>query len=1159
MSDELKIELQVETDDSRARSQLDNLIDEFNSKKPINLKINLGDKNLEAFQTSIKGMTSDLDTLSKLNFSNLKTIETSLKNITKIVGEYKGLTSDNKNNIFKSSTGGTGLDGLDSININRLSSDHNEALAQIETLKADAKRLREGFTEYGKHLKGAYEVLQAEIDAYNYDINSLENEFDTTAYKKLFKYTKEFNEVVREYNSLGVDVVEKEAFRNYDVHAEKYHTSKWRAYEDLIGQDADKYQEAVERARVLNDKKRDLTKKLKNFMEQATEEEKQAIEYMNFLYENMPSIPDTEEADNIKNGLLDVFKNDTFLFEFKNLNMDIEEDFKKACDIYFKSIGEIQEEYSRRFKNEDGFKGSKIFDVDDLKEQNEKLDKEIDSTINITERLKKLGTGALDTLGINADSLNAFEIVAKSAQELETKLTSLKEKLANTFEISDGSLKSLDKIKEALIEINKLTDEQKQTFFDLGLDTENIKKSKEEVKELEETTERINDISFSGLMESYSRLESATGKVLSETEKLRTSAMSTVTLSYRYEEDQETGELTKELSTARYVEEISKRTKQLVKEYSNASKDLAKAQREYYQALTDGKSSENTIDKLTKDVNEMEANLKKIRSNIDGLDGYSEVLDELYKEFNKIDELRHSQMENDSLKVIDKADLVEANTLLKQSKTIIDQMSKSSIDLQKAINAGYETTVEGLEARIESKQHQLTSNLTKLIHIPNSKAAVDQIFAYQLDKAQQTEIEIAKIKDKANKNTGTKIVDEQDQYLKKYKETLVQIKAITKSLAKENTDSMSTEKVLQLDKAYKQLKEIQAKLNDVKKEAAEGFYDKAMSELDLSLANSFSKTVRELDKVEEKITKLGRSDYADSNLVGSAERIIKGLRETLDKGLGSINAEGISKVLVEIEQLKKAAKDIDLDIKLSKDSEKIEAFTKGITEQLEVLQSTAKNVDVSHITKQLRELTAGSDKNSVVMKSITDDVKNLERRLKSAGDVASATGINFRGFFDDLGSSLSTFTLGEVLGDIITDALYQTVDVIKEMDAAMSNLKKVADISDINTSDKLDSIRGQAIDIAKEVGMASSDVINAIADTLQAGIGSMEESIQVARSAMILANVGDMTQEAASKSLNTIINGYNLKPLKEIDVQVGGLTQRTTELANAMDLLNYAG
>ena len=127
------------------------------------------------------------------------------------------------------------------------------------------------------------------------------------------------------------------------------------------------------------------------------------------------------------------------------------------------------------------------------------------------------------------------------------------------------------------------------------------------------------------------------------------------------------------------------------------------------------------------------------------------------------------------------------------------------------------------------------------------------------------------------------------------------------------------------------------------------------------------------------------------------------------------------------------------------------------------------------------------------------------------------------------------------------------------MDAAMSNLKKVADFSDVNTSEKLESLRSQAIAVAKDVGMSSSDVINAIADTLQAGVGSMKDSIEVARSAMILANVGDMTQEAASEALNTILNGYNIKPLKEISVEVNGLTTKTTELANAMDLLNHAG
>ena len=104
---------------------------------------------------------------------------------------------------------------------------------------------------------------------------------------------------------------------------------------------------------------------------------------------------------------------------------------------------------------------------------------------------------------------------------------------------------------------------------------------------------------------------------------------------------------------------------------------------------------------------------------------------------------------------------------LKETKSLIDQISKNSIQLQKDINAGYDDTVEGLEARIKQQERMVTNNLTELQKISNSKAAIDQVFAYQIDKAQKTEIEIARIKDKAKKTTGVKTVDEQDLYLKK--------------------------------------------------------------------------------------------------------------------------------------------------------------------------------------------------------------------------------------------------------------------------------------------------------------------------------------------------------------------------------------------------------
>ena len=143
MSDELKIELQVETDIDKAKSQLDNLIDEYKKKKPIELEFKLGNTNLDQFQSNIKSITSSLDSLSKIDFSNLKTIETNLKNISKVASEYqKTLASTNNKN--SSSGSNSVLDVLpdfDKETIQRLSKNQKEALNEIEKLKVSASEV----------------------------------------------------------------------------------------------------------------------------------------------------------------------------------------------------------------------------------------------------------------------------------------------------------------------------------------------------------------------------------------------------------------------------------------------------------------------------------------------------------------------------------------------------------------------------------------------------------------------------------------------------------------------------------------------------------------------------------------------------------------------------------------------------------------------------------------------------------------------------------------------------------------------------------------------------------------------------------------------------------------------------------------------------------
>ena len=1163
MSDELKIELQVETDDKVARSQLDELIKEYKNKKPIELGLNIGKTNLETFQSNIKSITEDLQTLSGLNFNNLKTIEKSLKNISEFVGKYQSAMSTNLKGKSGSASDGSLLDTLpdfENEKLERLSKDHKTARDQIDRLVGEAEFIEDLFGDYRKSIKGAYKKLRADNTDFFSTVNELENKFDTSHFEKLVAYKKELNHVLKEYASIGVNLVEQKKVTN-EMHDGTFAQRRYQQYVDEMGVSEKKFEQLVNRAKDLNQRKNQLYTNIKNNLKDATEEEKAAFKELGEMYKKMPT-PDFGEADAMKSVIESVMSNGIFKLELDDLDMRFDEDFHEAYERFFKKLDEVKDEYNNKFKGVDGFEGFEIFNIENLSKQNDKLDKEIEETTSITKKLTNLGINAIDTLGLDERAVNIFEILGNSAAELEGKLENLKSKFGSAFEISSESSKSLEKIKDALIEINKLTEEQKQIFFDFGLDVDNIEKAKKQTEGLKSTVEDTSDITFDGLIESYSKLSKVSGdtlKELKEVKKLRTSDLSTVTLNYRFDEDEETGNVEKKLDTVTFADEVAKRSKQIVKEYTNASKDLIKAQSEYFNAVTGGKSSEDTINKLSDNVKQMEGNLSSIRNNINELKDYPDVMDNVMEGLNEIDDIRHRQMETDALKVIDKADLAEANGLLKESKKLIDNISKDSVQLQKDTNAGYKQTSAELDARIKSQEKQLTNNISKLMKISNSKAAIDQIFSYQLEKAQKTQIDIARINDKANKTTGTKIVDEQDEYLKKYKATLNQIKSIQKSLVKETNEEARSSKLFDLDNALKELDRIESKLNDVKSKVGTEFVEKAMSDLNLTLANAFSKTSNELDKIEEKITKLGRSNYVDENKLNSTTSSIRNLRNILEQGLDNLGTKELSGVLVQIEKLKQAAKDIDLGIKISKDSERIETFVKGVTNRLEVLQSTADGIDISHITKQFSELTAGGDRNSVVMKSITDDVRNLEKSLKSTGNTASSVGLGIRGFIEELDETLRTFTLGEIIGDIITDAMHQTWDVIQEMDAAMSNLKKVADESDVNSIEKLDGLRSQAIDVAKEVGMASSDVINAIADTLQAGIGSMEESIQVARSSMILANVGDMSQELASQSLNTIINGYKIDPLKEIGVEVGGLTQKTTELANAMDLLNYAG
>ena len=211
--------------------------------------------------------------------------------------------------------------------------------------------------------------------------------------------------------------------------------------------------------------------------------------------------------------------------------------------------------------------------------------------------------------------------------------------------------------------------------------------------------------------------------------------------------------------------------------------------------------------------------------------------------------------------------------------------------------------------------------------------------------------------------------------------------------------------------------------------------------------------------------------------------------------------------------------------------------------QMETSLKEVDRIDLSNLTSDMREFNQA-------MTQSKRDLNDLNRNMS-------------RGFFSNFGeefkSNLMTFTAGELLADGVRSVASSLKEIVMEYDTAFANLKKVADPKDIMHVDQLDAIGQKAVQIAKNVGTASQDVIQAIGDTIQMGGYSMEQATVIAEQTMMLANVAEMTQEAASQGVVTMLSAFKLDPLKETSVVVKGMTQNTTELTNAMDKLNYVG
>ena len=320
---------------------------------------------------------------------------------------------------------------------------------------------------------------------------------------------------------------------------------------------------------------------------------------------------------------------------------------------------------------------------------------------------------------------------------------------------------------------------------------------------------------------------------------------------------------------------------------------------------------------------------------------------------------------------------------------------------------------------------------------------------------------------------------------------------------------------------------------------------------------------RKITSVNEAISKVSKSSYVDDSA-------IEGLLQTLER-VSSLNVdssiEDIVHALKELDNIKIDLKGLQGDIVDSRGTEKIGDFIEDYLQKIRRLQRESGQylnpLAIDDFVASLQGL------NNVPLDRLQHEMSNVRRSFRDMTDeVSHVQSAVEDGFFANLYDNLTSFQLGDAIGDMMQQSVTAVLEGVKEFDSAMRDYRKVAQESWIDTPKEMDNIGTSAIRIAKEVGMSSNDVVTAMADTISAGIGKTKKDIEeVSRMSMMLANVGDVSQQQASQYFNSILSAFKFgdgknwasQPLKEVDVFVDGVVKKTTQLEKVTDILNFVG
>ena len=402
-----------------------------------------------------------------------------------------------------------------------------------------------------------------------------------------------------------------------------------------------------------------------------------------------------------------------------------------------------------------------------------------------------------------------------------------------------------------------------------------------------------------------------------------------------------------------------------------------------------------------------------------------------------------------------------------------------------------------------------------------------------------------------------------DSALSEFKKLTNEYNALQKQLSKETNAKSIQVLTKQLNEVYSAAEKVKSKLSGTDLDLAKQFESTSGRKLETNFLKTFNNIAQQAESLGGKINKAFNDQNFDVKGLEKVKGEFKEIQNTIENfdmsemnsvSLNSLTTD-LNKIQNEFKQLSNSAQQVKLENKFDIDCTKAINQLNKLKTEYESIGKDSSGIDnmISDINRLQNEI------GSVDLGKLKGELDSINKQAGSMKTELSGAMQHVKSGFSDFTSSLSAFTIGNLAGDALAGGIYNLKDEILSLDEAMTNVKKVANEADINSAQKIKDITSTAVNIAKEVAGSVPDVTNSIAESIKLGFSDMNVAEEIAKYSQIFANVGDMGIGEATKGIATVLNTFKIDPLKEYSVEVDGATKKTTELANAMDILNYAG